>query len=155
MHTRTAQLIYYFYCVTSICWLFILWTVTPDLLVIAHGKGHSRFAYCHKIISRSWYIWGLTKILRSFIYYCPYCLTLQIRKHILHSFLQLIYSLPVPFFTFMLNFILILSLTTDRYNILMSVTYKFSKKITLIKGKDTWIAKKWAHAFLARLDLVD
>ena len=37
----------------------------------------------------------------------------------------------------------------------MSVTCKFSKRVTLIEGKDTWTAEKWAHAFLARLDLVD
>ena len=37
----------------------------------------------------------------------------------------------------------------------MSVTCKCSKRVTLIEGKDTWTAKEWAHAFLARLDLVD
>ena len=37
----------------------------------------------------------------------------------------------------------------------MSVTCKFSKRVTLIKGKDTFTAKDWAHAFLARLDFVD
>lgn len=37
----------------------------------------------------------------------------------------------------------------------MSVTCKFSKKVTLIKGKDTWTAKEWAHVFLSRLDLID
>lgn len=37
----------------------------------------------------------------------------------------------------------------------MSVTYKFSKSVTLIKGKNTETAKKWAHALLSRLDLVD
>lgn len=37
----------------------------------------------------------------------------------------------------------------------MSVTYKFSKRVTLIEGKDTWTAKKWAYAFLAKLDLIN
>lgn len=36
----------------------------------------------------------------------------------------------------------------------MSVIYRFSKKVTLIKGKDTWIAKEWAYTCLAWLDLV-
>lgn len=35
------------------------------------------------------------------------------------------------------------------------MTYKFSKKVTLIEGKDTWPAKEWAYIFLTRLDLVD
>ncbi len=37
----------------------------------------------------------------------------------------------------------------------MSVTCKFSKRITLIEGVDTWTAKQWAQAFLKRLDLID
>lgn len=37
----------------------------------------------------------------------------------------------------------------------MSVICKFSKRITLIEGIDTWSAKQWAHVFLKRLDLVD
>ena len=37
----------------------------------------------------------------------------------------------------------------------MSVTCKFSKRVTLIKGKDIFTAKDWAHAFLARIDLID
>lgn len=37
----------------------------------------------------------------------------------------------------------------------MSVICKFSKRITLIEGVDTWTAEQWAQAFLKRLDLVD
>lgn len=37
----------------------------------------------------------------------------------------------------------------------MSVTCKFSKRVTLIEGADTWSAKNWAYAFLKRLDLID
>lgn len=37
----------------------------------------------------------------------------------------------------------------------MSVTCKFSKRVTLVPGKDTWSAADWAYALLARLDLID
>ena len=37
----------------------------------------------------------------------------------------------------------------------MSVTCKFSKRVTLIEGADTWSAEDWAHAFLKSLDLID
>lgn len=37
----------------------------------------------------------------------------------------------------------------------MSMTCKYSQKVTLIKGKNAQIAKKQAHAFLARLNLID
>lgn len=38
---------------------------------------------------------------------------------------------------------------------LMSVTSKFSKRITLIKEMDNWPAKQWAYTFLKHLYLID
>ena len=46
-------------------------------------------------------------------------------------------------------------MSKEGYNALMLVTCKFSKRVTLIEGKDTFTAEDWAHAFFARLDLVD
>ena len=37
----------------------------------------------------------------------------------------------------------------------MSLTCKFSKRVTLIEGADTWSAEQWAKAFLKHLDLID
>ena len=37
----------------------------------------------------------------------------------------------------------------------MSVTCKFSKRVTLTEGADTWSTEQWAHTFLNRLDLID
>lgn len=37
----------------------------------------------------------------------------------------------------------------------MSVMYKFSKRITLIKVVDIWTAKQWVQAFLKNLNLID
>ena len=54
-------------------------TVAPDILQIAHGEGHPGFSRCYKIVTRSWYIQGLTKLLREFIRHCPQCLQLQTR----------------------------------------------------------------------------
>ena len=129
--------------------------MAPDLLAIVHGESHPGFARCHEIISCSWYIWGLTKIFRAFIRHCPQCPVLQTRRHAPYGSLQPIHSPPVHFFTLTFDFILALPLTIDDYNSLMSVTFKFSKKVTLIEGKDTWTAEEWAHVFFARLNLVD
>ena len=74
------------------------------------------------------------------------------------SFLWIVQSIkfpPVLFFTLTLDFILALSVSADRFNALMSVTCKFSKRITLIKGMDTWSAEQWGHAFFKHLDLID
>ena len=134
--TRGAQQIYHLDRVTGVRRLCIPPAVAPDLLAIAHGEGHPGFACCHEIISRSWYIWGLTKILRAFIRHCPQCLALQTRRHAPYGSLQPIHLPPVPFFTLTLDFILALPLTADGYNALMSVTYKFLKRVTLIEGKN-------------------
>ena len=37
----------------------------------------------------------------------------------------------------------------------MLVTYKFFKRVILIKDKNTFTAEEWAHAFLARLDFIN
>ena len=80
---------------------------------------------------------------------------MQTRRHAPYGSLQPIQSPPVPFFTLTLDFILALPLSKEGFNALMSVTCKFSKRVTLIERKDTWTAEDWAHAFLNRLDLVD
>lgn len=77
------------------------------------------------------------------------------RRHPPYGSLQPIQSPPVPFFTLTLDFILALPLSPEGYNVLMSVTCKFSKRITLVPSKDTWPAADWAYALLARLDLID
>lgn len=50
---------------------------------------------------------------------------------------------------------LALSLTKDGLNAIMSVTCKFSQRVTFIEGAETWSAKEWANAFLKQLDLID
>lgn len=55
----------------------------------------------------------------------------------------------------MLDFIFALPLCKEGYNILIFIIYKFFKRVVLIKAKDTFIAKKWANAFIAKLDLIN
>ena len=61
----------------------------------------------------------------------------------------------MPFYTITIDFILGLPKSKEGYNSIILVTYKFSKKVTLILGKKTWIAKQWAEALLNCLWLVD
>ena len=95
MHTKGAQLIYYLDHVTGVCQLCIPPAVVLDLLAITHDEGHFGFACCHEIISRSWYIRRLTKILRSFIRHYPQYLALETKRHSPYSFLQPIHLPPV------------------------------------------------------------
>lgn len=75
--------------------------------------------------------------------------------HAPYGLLQPIQLPSVPFFTLTLDFVLVLPVSKEGYNALMSVTCKFSKRVILIKDKDTFTAKDKANIFLARLNLVD
>lgn len=74
-----SKLLYHVNKLTGVHRLCVPPSVAPDILAIAHGEGHPGFARCYKIISRSWFVKGLTKLLRSFIRHCPQCLALQTR----------------------------------------------------------------------------
>lgn len=58
----------------------------------------------------------------------------------------------MSFFILTLDFVLALPLSKEKHNAIMSVTCKFSKRVTLIEGTDTWSAE---HAFHNKLDLID
>lgn len=115
--------------------------VAPDILQIAHGEGHPGFSRCYEIVTRSWYIHSLTKLLKKFIRHCPQFLQLQTRWHRPYRSLQAIEFPSVPFFRLLLDFVLALLLTKQSFNTIMSVICKFSKQVTLIKGADTWSAE--------------
>ena len=150
-----SKLFYHIDRLTNVHRLCVPLSVAPDILAVAHGESHPGFSCYYEIITRSWFIRGLTKLLRAFICHCPQCLALQTRRHPLYGSLQPIESPPVPFFTLTLDFMLALPLSKEKYNAIMSVTCKFSKRVTLIEGADTWSVEQWAHAFLNRLDLID
>lgn len=150
-----SKLLYHVNRVTDVYWLCIPLLVALDILGITHEEGHPGFSCCYKIIARSWFIHGLTKLLCSFICHCLQCLALQTRRHPPYGSLQYMKFPPVPFFVLTLDFVLALLLTKEKLNAIMLVTCKFSKRVTLIKGVNTWSAEDWAHGFLKRLDLID
>lgn len=132
-----SRLLYHVNRVTNVHRLCIPPSVASDILAIAYGEGHPGFSRSYKIISRSWYVRGLTKLFQAFIRHCPQCLALQTRRHALYGSLQPIESPLMPFFTLTLDFVLALPLSKEKYNAIISVTCKFSKRVILIEGADT------------------
>lgn len=124
-------------------------------LQIAHSESHVGFAKCWESLSRQWYIRGLTKYLREYLKHCPQCQLYQTPRHLPHGALQPIITPPAPFHTLTIDFILALPTSKKGYEVIMSVTDKFSRKITLIPGKSTFAAADWAHRFLRRLQKID
>lgn len=69
--------------------------------------------------------------------------------------LQPIESPSVLFHTLTIDFILALPVSREGFNAVMSVTYKYSKRVTLVPGKDSWSKEEWAWVLLSQLDLID
>ena len=69
--------------------------------------------------------------------------------------MQPIYTLPIPFHTLTIDFILAMPVTPEGFDCAMSITCKFSKRNTFIPGKTTWTAAEWATALLDRLEIGD
>lgn len=111
--------------------------MAPDLLAVTYGESHPGFSHYYKIITYSHFIYGLTKLVHSFICHCPQYLAFETRDHPLYRSLQPIDSPPVLFFILTFDFVLTLSLLKNMFNAIMSVTYKFSKRVTLVEGADT------------------
>lgn len=132
------KLLYYVNRFINVHRLYIPLSVAPNILAVAHSKGHLGFSCCYKIITYSWFIYGFTKLLCAFICYCSQYLALQTRWHTPYGSLQSIESPPIPFFTQTLDFVFALPLSKEKYNAIMSVICKFSKQINLIQSADTW-----------------
>ncbi len=110
---------------------------------IAHDDiDHSGYAWIHKRLINLLYFYDLSKNLHEYIQHCSQCQLSQMLHHKPYDVLQSIITSPCPFHTLTINFILTLSLSKpDKYNIIMSVTDKFSKVITLISDQDIMMMK--------------
>lgn len=84
----TTKLLYYVNKTTANIWLCILPTVAFDILQTVYRENHPSFSRCYKIVIYSWYIQGLTRLVKEFIRYCFQCLQLQTRRHCSYGSLQ-------------------------------------------------------------------
>ena len=66
-----SNLLYYINRLINVHRLCIPPSVALDILAIAYGEGHLVFSCCYKIITHSWYIRGLAKLLCIFIRHYP------------------------------------------------------------------------------------
>ena len=150
------RLIYHVDKATGVRRLCISGPVIKEILDVAHtSEGHMGFTRCYERVSGSWYIRGLTRYLRDYLKHCPECLVYQTRRHAPYGSMQPIYNPPIPFHTLTLDFILAMPLTPQGLDCVMSVTCKFSKRITYVPEKTTWTAAQWAAALIERLELGD
>ena len=153
LFARRVDLIFHVDKFTGLERLCIPRPLVKDIFDIAHSEGHPGFERCYDIVSRSWYVHGLTRLLRDYIRHCPQCLVFQTRRHRPYDALQPIQSLPIPFHTLTLDFIMALPRSDEDFDCAMSVTDKFTKRAMAIPGKTTWKAMDWAMALLDCLNI--
>ncbi|MGI0135223.1 MAG: integrase zinc binding domain-containing protein [Candidatus Micrarchaeaceae archaeon] len=111
-----------------------------DIFEPLHRNNHIGYAKMHALIISSFYIWRLKHHLRAYLLHCPECLVFQTRRHAPYGSLQPIETPPCPYHTITIDFVLGLPTSAEGYNCLLTLTDKYSKKIALIPGKDTYTA---------------
>ena len=116
---------------------------------------HPGFQQTYEKVSASFYIRGLSRAIRTYLQHCPECLVYQTRRHQPHGSMQPIDMPPVPFHTLILDFVLALPRSSEGIDTILSVTDKFSKRVTLISDKVAYINMDWAALLLERLLLAD
>ncbi|TAQ86585.1 hypothetical protein B7494_g5085 [Chlorociboria aeruginascens] len=122
-----------------------------EILTEAHNQNsHPGYAKLWDLISRSFFIRGISQHLRQFLKHCPQCNIFQTKRHAPFGSLQPIITPPVPYHTITINFILALP-TTQQYDSALTVTCKFSKKVALVAGHSEWKASQWAASLVHRL----
>src|SRR6266536_2742780 len=118
-----------------------------DIFAIAHNN----YVYIgfHRVYDRVrsvFYLYRFYRRLRMYVTYYPQCQTHQITRHRSYGALKHIISPVIPYYTVSGDFILGLPKTKDEMNVTLTLTCKFSKRVKIIPGKNTWNAVDWAHA---------
>ena len=128
-----------------------------DVFAMTHHEfnEHIEFDRIYERLTNSWYIRDLSKQLINYFKHCFECQINRIRKHKFYENLQSILSSSILFHILTIDFVLILFISHTSMNNVMSITDKFSKRITIVSSKNTWTAIMWAKTLLERLDLAN
>ncbi|SLM41090.1 probable transposable element [Lasallia pustulata] len=129
-----------------------------DVLRLTHDEiGHPGFHRTYERITESLYIQRLYTTLREFIRHCPNCQAMASPQHSPYGSLQPIVTPASLHHTITIDFVLGLpeSPSPEEFDSVMSITDKFSKRVTFIPGRTTYTAVQWAHLLLDRLDTAD
>ena len=123
-------------------------TMEKEIFKMAHDeRNHAGFYRAYDTIMANFYMRNLSRRLKLYIAYYLSCGHLQTTRHAPYGALHPVISPPIPFHTVTADFILALPKTKEGLNQIMSLTCKYTKKVGLIPGKDTWFAEDWARAY--------
>ena len=96
------------------------------------------------------YIRGLSRKVKEYIAYCHYCQLNQTQRYRLYRSLNPI-PLKAPFYTITMDFVLVLPTANSDKDCMLTITYKYTKRVILIPGKITYLAVDWANLVIVAL----
>ena len=98
----------------------------------------------------------MSKHLRTYLHHCSKCFVYQTRRHQSYDSLQFIEKLLMLFHIIIIDFILALFIIIEiEYDFLMSMICKFSKRVTFVVEKSTWLASQWDITLIDKLNVAD
>ena len=129
--------------------LCVLKALEKKIFEVAHdGNHHCGFHRTYESIASTLYMRKLSRRLKRYIDHCRLCQLNQTKRHATYGSMVPLISPPIPMHTISIDFVLALPPTEQGYNTILSVTDKFSKRVTLLPGKNTYTAADWAKVLL-------
>ena len=120
--------------------------------LIYNHQHHDEFHRIYDCITVLLFLCHLICQLKTYITHCLKCQLNQTKQYTPYGSLHLIMMSSISFYIIIMNFILILSLTSSyQYDNILTVTDKFIKHILLLSGQFIYIIVKWANILLSGL----
>ena len=146
------DLIYYVEFVNEREQLCIFRSMTKEVFELTHDRqSHVKYHRIYANLASSIYIRKMSSRLQKYIQHCSQCQLNSTKRHSSYEFLRSITSSIISFHTISMNFILALSIISEEYDTLLTITDKFSKRVLLISDKETFDASNWANIVLIAL----
>lgn len=128
-----------------------------DVFSMVHDHlGHAGYARTHQRLTENVYIHRLPSLLKDYLAHCAECRRNMTPRHCPYGSLQPIITPPQLFYMMTIDFILALPTSyPDGYDCVLSVTDKYTKKVTFVPGFFAAGAEEWADRLLRHLMLVE
>ena len=104
---------------------------------------HENFHRTYDRIAFFVYIHQLFKRLRTYIAHCSNCQLNQIKRHFIYDELTSIITSSISFHIVSMNWVMIMSMIKNDFNVLLTIICKFTKRVLFIRDKNIWNTKKW------------
>lgn len=126
-------------------------SLESEVFKMAHDmSNHGGFHRTYDRLVNSVFIRHLAKRLRAYITHCPDCQVFQTTRHATYGSLTPVMTPAIPFHTVAMDFVIELP-ESDGFNTMLTITDKFTKKVILEPGRDTWKADDWANVVIVAL----